>query len=204
MNKKYIICYFAIAASALLAFIIGYYFMAGSNRKNETNNGNLQQGTLKSLVVNESPSMAITTRTNIVCEKYYMNSSKIEKGEITEFNCLGLTKSGLQEKIDNYLMYPSANDLSDGLVAFEIIEFNNMQVTLRKTYNKIDNNSVGDFYLTEENGFVVIYLADKKTLYDYTGISLSQLPQELKNEVKKGKYITGIEALYEFLENYSS
>ena len=45
------------------------------------------------------------------------------------------------------------------------------------------------YYLMEVNGYVVVFLSDKKTAYDYTSIEVSTLPTELQNEVKNGKYI---------------
>lgn len=60
------------------------------------------------------------------------------------------------------------------------------------------------YYLQEKNGYVVVYLSDKETVYEYTSIEVEHLPESLQNEVKNGKYIKDIEELYGFLENYSS
>lgn len=60
------------------------------------------------------------------------------------------------------------------------------------------------YYLMEVNGYVVVFLSDKKTAYDYTSIEVSTLPTELQNEIKNGKYIESTQLLYSFLENYSS
>lgn len=60
------------------------------------------------------------------------------------------------------------------------------------------------YYLMEENGYIVVYLGDKKTAYEYTDISYDKLPQNLKEEIINGKYIKSLDELYGFLENYSS
>ena len=60
------------------------------------------------------------------------------------------------------------------------------------------------YYLKEKNGYVVVYLKDKKTAYEYTDILLKELPETLQKEIKNGKYIENAQALYGFLENYSS
>lgn len=60
------------------------------------------------------------------------------------------------------------------------------------------------YYLKELNGYVVVYLGDKKTVYEYTDISLEYLPENLQKEIQNGKYIETSESLYGFLENYSS
>lgn len=60
------------------------------------------------------------------------------------------------------------------------------------------------YYLKELNGYVVVYLSDKKTAYEYTDIPMNGLPSDLQKEIRNGKYIETSEALYGFLENYSS
>ena len=60
------------------------------------------------------------------------------------------------------------------------------------------------FYLYEVNGYVVVYLSDKKTPYEYTDILYEELPDLQKKEIKNGKYLKNTEELYGFLENYSS
>lgn len=60
------------------------------------------------------------------------------------------------------------------------------------------------YYLMEVNGYVVVFLSDKETAYDYTSIEVATLPVEVQNEVKNGKYIESTRLLYSFLENYSS
>ncbi len=60
------------------------------------------------------------------------------------------------------------------------------------------------YYLMELQGFVVVYLDDKATIYEFTEIPLTDLPEELQQEVAAGKYMESEEELYAFLENYSS
>lgn len=60
------------------------------------------------------------------------------------------------------------------------------------------------YYLMEVNGYVVVYLSDKKTPYEYTDIVFDELPDSLQEEIRNGKYIEDAETLYGFLENYSS
>ena len=60
------------------------------------------------------------------------------------------------------------------------------------------------YYLMEVNGYVVVYLSDKKTPYEYTDIKCDGLPAEMQSEIKNGKYMEDAKALYGFLENYSS
>ena len=60
------------------------------------------------------------------------------------------------------------------------------------------------YYLIEESGRINIYLEDRKTLYEETEITMDELPEELKQEIRSGKSLAGEGELYDFLENYSS
>lgn len=60
------------------------------------------------------------------------------------------------------------------------------------------------YYLMEVNGYIVVYLSDKTTPYEYTDIQYDELPDKVRQEIRYGKYIEDEEALYGFLENYSS
>lgn len=60
------------------------------------------------------------------------------------------------------------------------------------------------YYLYEVNGYIVVFLNDRKTPYEYTDILYDELPEMLKKEIKNGKYVKDKEELYGFLENYSS
>ncbi len=60
------------------------------------------------------------------------------------------------------------------------------------------------YYLKNVNGYVVVFLSDKKTAYEYTDILCEELPKTIQEELVNGKYIETQEDLYGFLENYSS
>lgn len=60
------------------------------------------------------------------------------------------------------------------------------------------------YYLAELNGYVVVYQSDKKTVYEYTDILVSELPEDIRKKVDNGMKIEGMDKLYGFLENYTS
>ncbi len=61
-----------------------------------------------------------------------------------------------------------------------------------------------EYYLVEEDGRVTIYRLEGQTLFEYTGITVDSLPEELQGEIAHGKRVSGEKELYDFLENYSS
>ena len=60
------------------------------------------------------------------------------------------------------------------------------------------------YYLAELHGYVVVYLSDQSTIYEFTDIVFDTLPKEVQTNVKQKKYVKTEEELYAFLENYSS
>ena len=60
------------------------------------------------------------------------------------------------------------------------------------------------FYLCELQGFVCVYLNDRKTIYEFTEIPVTDLPEEVQQEIAEGRYVGTVKELYAFLENYSS
>ena len=51
---------------------------------------------------------------------------------------------------------------------------------------------------------VLVYRADGTSLYETTNIPVEALPDDLRADLDKGRYIETPEELYGFLENYSS
>lgn len=64
--------------------------------------------------------------------------------------------------------------------------------------------SSDSYYLYEVNGYIVVFLSDKKTPYEFTNIRYDELPEIIRMEIQNGKFIKNTEELYGFLENYSS
>lgn len=60
------------------------------------------------------------------------------------------------------------------------------------------------FYLVYEDGRVVIYREPERELYDYAEINMDSLPVEIREQLKLGLYIDGLDNLYDFLQAYSS
>lgn len=65
-----------------------------------------------------------------------------------------------------------------------------------------DNNY--QFTLAEKDGYVVIYDKDQTDVFEYTDISIYDLPEELQKEILNGKHLRDEGDLYDFLEAYTS
>ena len=60
------------------------------------------------------------------------------------------------------------------------------------------------YYLSELSGYVVVYMSDKKTIYEYTNILVNELPENIQVEIRNGMNLNSLQEVYGFLENYSS
>ena len=60
------------------------------------------------------------------------------------------------------------------------------------------------FVLVNNNNYVAVYKLPENEIYEYTDVILDVLPEELREEIREGKYLKGEEELYNFLENYTS
>lgn len=92
----------------------------------------------------------------------------------------------------------------------ELVEEGEKEQTENSISQKKTVSTQGDaqkdelYYLKDLNGYVVVYMNDRTTVYEYTNILISDLPDTYQNEIKNGMIIEGTEKLYGFLENYSS
>ena len=128
--------------------------------------------------------------------------SILEVEETMPVEYIGMDRQTLTAELRAYEEAPSIADLEGGFESYQVISFSNEQVVLRKTFSP--PSVAYKYYLTEQNGCVIVYYIDKKTVFEYTSIMVDSLPEELQRQLEKGKYITDIDSLYDFLETYSS
>lgn len=55
-----------------------------------------------------------------------------------------------------------------------------------------------------EDGKIVVYYSDLKTVYEYTDIEALYLPENTRNDLMKGIYIKDEDELFTLLESFSS
>ena len=60
------------------------------------------------------------------------------------------------------------------------------------------------FYLSELHGYVVVYLSDKTTIYELTEIPLTDLPEEVQQEISTGNSVDAAAGLCAVRETYPS
>lgn len=140
--------------------------------------------------------------TNFVIEYYYPAEGRLLSERVDEIPMLlGCDKEGVEQYLSDYMKHLSRKEQDEGLVSYELTEYNETEITLRKTYRKEEKTG---FYARSFNGTIVILQSDDKTVYEYTQIMIHMLPEDMQEKVNAGYYIETEEDLYSFLENYSS
>lgn len=115
---------------------------------------------------------------------------------------IGLNREEVIEYLNNYSQELPLSEFEKGLISFQLVSFTNEEIVLKKTYNQ--DEVVYKYYLKAENGYIVAYYGDKKTVFDYTSVSVENLPERDIEDLEAGILVKDLEQLYGLLENYSS
>lgn len=115
---------------------------------------------------------------------------------------IGMNRERFVSALKNYSDYPPLTEMERGFVNAEVISFARSRVVVRKSYQYVHPDE--EFYLAVKDNEVVVYLQDKKTMYMNTGIMLEVLPEDIQRQIIQFLPVKGEEALYGFLESYSS
>lgn len=114
---------------------------------------------------------------------------------------IGMNREELEEELRLYSMAPTLRDQEKGFLSASLSAFSPRQIVVQKNYSLPEIN---EFYLTVEDNVVVVYESSSEAIYMITDILLEDLPQDLQEEIINRKYIENEEAVYHFLESYSS
>lgn len=144
----------------------------------------------------------VTADTQYLIEEVDLTNGLVnEKQEILPVKYIGLDRDGMLEELAAYDSNPPLTELEQGFQTIELTSFSRDRIVVCKYYKEKEDKG---FYLMVADHFIVVYEEDKKTLYMNTDILLESLEEPLQAEIMQGKYIESEEALYNFLESYSS
>jgi hypothetical protein len=115
---------------------------------------------------------------------------------------IGMNRVQFLDAMEDYENAPPLSELERGFVGLEVQSFSEERVVIQMNYEYVQPTN--SFYLQVENNFVVVYLDDLETVYMNTDILLTDLPDEVQQEIIHVKYVPDETSLYDFLETYSS
>ncbi len=149
-----------------------------------------------------SETFPVTKETQFVVEHFYTEEDRTLTEHVGNIPVLiGCDKEKLEEYLDTYMKDLSKEELESGLSSYQLVSYQENEIHLRKTYEKPNYDG---YYAKSYNGTIVILKGDAKTVYEYTSIAIHVLPDTLREAVMHGYYLEDENALYNFLETYSS
>lgn len=144
----------------------------------------------------------VTADTTYLIEEINLIDGSIqEKQEEVPVKYIGLDRESLIKELESYDQNPPLRELEMGFETIELTAFSKDRVVICKYYKE---ETPKGYYLMVEDHFIVVYEEDRQRLHMNTDILLDDLNDNLKAEIIQGKYIENDEALYNFLESYSS
>lgn len=138
----------------------------------------------------------------ILREKDLLNGSEVETSEEIPDMYIGMNREQFLTAMENYAAAPPLSEKERGFVSLDVLSFAPSRVVVQMNYRYVQPSK--SFYVMAINDLIVVYKEDKQTVYQYTNIRLSQLPERLQQEIIGVMYIADEESLYDFLENYTS
>lgn len=126
----------------------------------------------------------------------------VEKEEEIPVKYVGLDRDSLIDELKTYEQNPPLAELKQGFETIELSAFSRERVVICKYYRREKENN--GYYLMAADHYVIVYEEDKETVHMNTDILLESLSDELQKEIMEGKYMEDEQALYNFLESYSS
>lgn len=146
----------------------------------------------------------VTTRDTICV---YENIDKKDGAVSTEERKLpakyiGLTRTQLETALLQDSEALTLEDRQKGFKSQHLELFSPDKIKVLRIYDT--SKEATGFYIMEVDGEIGVYRADRQTLYFKTGLSPEELPDEILQEVREGKFMESELQVYHFLESYSS
>jgi hypothetical protein len=176
--------------------VLDHYETAENNTTNEL----IEDTSLAVDTVNED---TIVPNTEYILQTYDIKTGAMKEETLPIPSYLvGLSRNEVIEYLYVYMQDLPWSEFEKGLLSFELMNFSEDNVILRKTYN-IDMVEY-KYFLKTQNGTIVVYYGDQKTVFEYTGVSVEGLTQFEKQQLDEGIFVKDINEVYALLENYSS
>lgn len=190
-----------------LSVLFGVYY--GSYRLYVYQFGRKDKAALESQVLKKTvktdtqKEQTVTQRTKLTLQLYNRIEGSLQEEETAmPVEYIGMSRTELEEYLEQYRRQPSLEDVEAGFEKYQILSFSSSQLVLRKVLAPAATSY--RFYLTEEFGCITVYYVDQRTVFEYTNILVDTLPEDVKEQIERGKYVQDEDSLYSFLETYTS
>lgn len=141
--------------------------------------------------------------TNYICVEYNMlTGEEVQVHNKLPQKYIGLGREDFVEALKEYEQNPPLAERERGLVSVELRRFSAEEVEVLMNYKYVQPTE--SFYIIVYDDKIRVLLEDRQTLYLETGIRAADLPDSLQQKIMQGLFVPSEEALYDFLENYTS
>lgn len=145
----------------------------------------------------------ITPDTVCVYEIVHLDTGETYQYEASPTSDLaGLNRTQLQNRLRQYFSDMSVMEFEAGLISYELISFSDARVVIQKVY---DSDRIKyKYYVLGKNDEVIVYYSDKKTVFEYTGITRQVLSEDIWNALCVGIPVKDLDELYDYLSGITS
>lgn len=208
-KTAYIIFFLALSTCFVMVYYAGYYFATQKIDKNDTVKFSNNEEDNPALSDDADPvdlgdDVVITKDTQYILESYNIQTEMNNKETLElPVDLIGLNR----EEVINYISKNTVDFASENeeVANVQLISFSSNSIVLRRSYNPtVEDVSTYKYWLTDVDGYIVVYKEDKTTVYFNTDISTSVLPEDERLLIEEGKYIKNVHDLYNYLESYTS
>lgn len=176
-----------------------FFYPQTFGQKNTAYVGELKEEDVSAVV--SSPDR-ITFQTKLVTVTYQVSTQETRRQEeAMPEKYVGMGREDFVRCMEDEAAAPSLLERKKGLFAVEVQSFSPAQVVVKKSYRSQD--IARSFYLALLDNRVVVYEADKSTVYMQTFIDGRKLPQELRDSILRGWEVEDHVKLEAFLEEYT-
>lgn len=192
--KTYTLAIFILFAVFTSVYYLSYRSFSEKNNfeLSETDNStdNIQSET-DALEANMEESVRISRRMTYISELYdSVNNTVTEAVETIPDEWIGLSREELVQK------------LSQNSTDMTLVSFSEDRFVVRQ--NKIAEESEYSYYLVVREGVLIVYYADMHDVFLNTYLTLDELPEDDREMLKNGFYVSDITELYDYLESITS
>lgn len=200
--------YFVIIVGTILFLLLLLGRILSYSREGQENFGSHMDQSYNTEIGEENEAVSkdsevIDNGTEYILQIYDQSTGQMKEYQLpVAASMLGLNRSELLSQIDEYMSDIPLHDVQQGLISYEVVSFDGNRVVLRKIY---DPDSVPyQYFLIVEDDYLVVYYADRKTLFERTDIRADQLSESDSVNLTKGIYLKDQKELFGILQGYSS
>lgn len=137
--------------------------------------------------------------TGMAVTRYYRNEVSEEVSQAVDKKMEEMTSQAVKNKTEK------AVDAADDGNAAEAAEPENAEAAnVEKITHEAKGTAAEEYYLVCEDGFLLVFLKDRKTICLYTHIPIMEFPEKEQARLREGIWFESMMEVFNYLESYTS